>query len=379
MKLEEYVYRGQKRLRCGYTTGSCAAAAAKAAAVMLLSEKQVEEVSLMTPKGILLRLTVQDVRIGRGEVSCAIQKDSGDDPDITNGVLVYAHVTRIDQDILVEGGEGVGRVTRAGLKCVVGEAAINPGPRELIIRNVQEVCREYAYPGGMRVRISVPDGVELAKKTFNPRLGIEGGISILGSTGIVEPMSERALIETIRAELTQMKANGAQVAAVVPGNYGETFLHDRLSLPCRAVQCSNYIGDMLDLAVELQLDGILLVGHIGKLVKLAGGIMNTHSRYADGRMEILAAHAALHGADTSLIARLMDCVATDEALSILDGQALLYPVMDTIMKKISGHMDLRVHGSLQTAAVAFSDAYGVLGQTDRADGLIQRLREEDRK
>lgn len=379
MKLEEYVYRGQKRLRCGYTTGSCAAAAAKAAAMMLLSEKQVEEVSLMTPKGILLRLTIQDVRIEKGEVSCAVQKDSGDDPDITNGVLVYAHVTRIDRDIVVEGGDGVGRVTRAGLKCAVGEAAINPGPRELIIRNVQEVCRDYAYPGGMLVRISVPNGAELAKKTFNPRLGIEGGISILGSTGIVEPMSERALIDTIRAELTQMKANGAQVAAVVPGNYGETFLRDHLCLPCRAVQCSNYMGDMLDIAVELQLDGILLVGHIGKLVKLAGGIMNTHSRYADGRMEILAAHAALHGAGASMIAQLMNCVATDEALSILEGQALLHAVMDTIMKKIAGHMDQRVHGSLQTAAVAFSDAYGVLGQTDKADELMRRLREEDKK
>lgn len=377
--LEEYVYRGQKRLRCGYTTGSCAAAAAKAAAVMLLSGKRLGEVSLTTPKGILLRLSVQDVRIGKQIVSCAIQKDSGDDPDITNGVLVYAQVTHIDQGIVVEGGDGVGRVTRAGLKCAVGEAAINPGPREMIIQNVQEVCRDYAYSGGVHIRIVVPDGAELAKKTFNPRLGIEGGISILGSTGIVEPMSERALIETIRAELTQMKANGVQVAAVVPGNYGETYLHDHLCLPCRAVQCSNYMGDMLDLAVELQLDGILLVGHIGKLVKLAAGIMNTHSRYADGRMEILAAHAALHGSDASVIAQLMDCVATDEALSILNGQALLHPVMDTIMKKIADHMDLRVHGSLQTAAVAFSDAYGMLGQTDSAAGLMKRLREEGKK
>ena len=198
MKLEEYVYQDQKRLRCGYTTGSCAAAAAKAAAQMLLTNKWVNEVELCTPKGIRLLLPICRTQRSEASVSCAVQKDSGDDPDVTDGILVFAEVSQLAEGIVIEGGEGIGRVTRPGLACAVGEAAINPGPRNMIASSLQEVSMAYGYSGGWHVILSVPEGKPIAERTFNPRLGIVGGISILGTTGIVEPMSERALIETIR-------------------------------------------------------------------------------------------------------------------------------------------------------------------------------------
>ena len=200
--LERYVVKQNKRLRCGYTTGSCAAAAAKAAAELLLGGENPEQVELLTPKGILLTLTPEDCRRGETWAGCAIRKDGGDDPDATNGILVYA---RVEQDngseILIDGGTGVGRITLPGLEQPVGAAAINRVPRAMIQNAVEEICEAYDYRGGLRVVISVPQGEEIAQKTFNPRLGIQGGISILGTTGIVEPMSETALIKSIEVEM----------------------------------------------------------------------------------------------------------------------------------------------------------------------------------
>lgn len=378
MKLEEYVYQDQKRLRCGYTTGSCAAAAAKAAAQMLLTNKWVNEVELCTPKGIRLLLPICRTQRSEASVSCAVQKDSGDDPDVTDGILVFAEVSQLAEGIVIEGGEGIGRVTRPGLACAVGEAAINPGPRNMIASSLQEVSTAYGYSGGWHVVLSVPEGKSIAERTFNPRLGIVGGISILGTTGIVEPMSERALIETIRTELRQLRASGVQVVVAVPGNYGETFLRERMRLSCRTVICSNYIGELLDMAVEFQFEGLLLVGHAGKLVKLAGGVMNTHSRYADARMEILTAHAALCGASYNLANRLMECVTTDEAFDLLKDASLLQSVMDGLMEKIQFHMNARVHRKLMVGAVLFSNVYGLLGRTTDASILLGRLKGEKR-
>ena len=378
MKLEEYVYQDQKRLRCGYTTGSCAAAAAKAAAQMLLTNKWVNEVELCTPKGIRLLLPICRTQRSEASVSCAVQKDSGDDPDVTDGILVFAEVSQLAEGIVIEGGEGIGRVTRPGLACAVGEAAINPGPRNMIASSLQEVSMAYGYSGGWHVILSVPEGKPIAERTFNPRLGIVGGISILGTTGIVEPMSERALIETIRTELCQLRASGVQVVVAVPGHYGETFLRERMQLSCRTVICSNYIGELLDMAVEFQFEGLLLVGHAGKLVKLAGGVMNTHSRYADARMEILTAHAALCGASRNLANRLMECVTTDEAFDLLKDASLLQSVMDGLMEKIQFHMNARVHRKLMVGAVLFSNVYGLLGRTTDASILLGRLKGEKR-
>ena len=373
------VWKNQTKLRTGYTTGSCAAAAAKAAAHMLVSVEVIGEVSLMTPADIRLYLEVEDIVKENNYVSCAIRKDSGDDPDVTNGILVYARVTFAQDDVvkskvILEAGEGIGRVTQKGLEQSIGDPAINLVPRRMIREAVEEELQKAGTDRRVRVKIWVPNGAEIAKKTFNPKLGIEGGISILGTTGIVEPMSEKALTDTIFVEMKVRKENGMDYCYVVPGNYGSDFLHDTLGYQeDAAVKCSNYVGEVIDDAVRLQMKGILLVGHIGKFIKLAAGIMNTHSRQADGRMEILAAHAAIAGGSRELISQLMECITTTAALELLEKEGILKEVMSTVMIKIEEHLKYRAGDGLEIGAVMFSKEMGILGKTSDVDRLTQQI------
>lgn len=307
---DHFVQKDGKKLRFGYTTGTCAAAAAKAATVLLLTGDAPESVRIETPKGIALDLAVLEPVKGEGFASCAIQKDSGDDPDVTNGVLVYARVAFSSAPgITIDGGEGVGRVTKPGLKQRVGEAAINPVPRDMIRRAVEQAAQDRECRTGLSVIVSIPEGVALAKKTFNPRLGIEGGISILGTSGIVEPMSEDALIDSIALEIRQRKALGEPRLILAPGNYGADFFTEACGIAeARIVKCSNYVGKALETAIDAGFTEVLLAGHIGKLIKLSGGIMNTHSKEGDCRAELMAAAArgqnviyAIGNAPTALI------------------------------------------------------------------------------
>lgn len=372
--MEAYIQQEGRRLRLGYTTGSCAAAAAKAAATLLLTGRRLERVSLLTPKGLDLDLEVRDLRQEVGTASCAIEKDCGDDPDVTGGTLIYAAVSRSEASgISVDGGAGVGRVTKPGLDQPVGAAAINSVPREMIRRAVEQVCRLADYQGGLRVVISVPEGEALARRTFNPRLGILGGISILGTTGIVEPMSERALIDTIRVELRQRRAGGAEYVLLTPGNYGTDFIRQSLGIgPQAAVQCSNFIGDALDICRELGFRGALLIGHIGKLVKIGGGMLNTHSRYGDCRMEILAAYGAAAGLPASRVEALLACVACDDALGVLEASGVMEGCLQRLVDRVAFHLQARGGDGLETGAVLFSKRYGLLGRTANAKTLLRR-------
>ena len=242
--MEEYQFSQGKNLRCGYTTGSCATAASKAAATMLLTGQRVDIIRIDTPKGIVLNLEPLEVELATDYASCAIRKDSGDDPDDTNGVLVYAKVERsAEPGIHLEGGLGVGRVTKPGLTCAVGGPAINPTPRKMITAEVTKVIEATGYKGGLTITISIPEGVEIAKKTFNPRLGIVGGLSVLGTSGIVEPMSEKALVETMYVEINAQKARGNKNLLVFFGNYGEDYTRDVMGLDLTgSVTCSNFVG-----------------------------------------------------------------------------------------------------------------------------------------
>ena len=376
--LEQYVYKNNKKMRMGYTTGSCAAAASKAAAWMLLHGQILPAVELMTPKGISLHLEVLDPKLSEGEASCAIRKDAGDDPDVTDGLLIYATVRKTEKPgVTLDGGEGVGRVTRVGLEQAVGDAAINKVPRQMIREGVEEICRAAGYTGGLSVIISIPGGEELARKTFNPRLGIVGGISVLGTSGIVEPMSEEALIQTIRVDIKMQLSGGRSYLVLVPGNYGLDFLEDyEPEVLKRSVKYSNFLGEAIDAAVEFGAKGILLVGHIGKLVKLAAGIMNTHSRNADARMDILTAHAAVLGADQETAVRLMDCITTDEALDILKEKGLLEPVMKRLMERMEFYVDHRSGKSLERGILTFSLEQGVLGESSDVRRLIYCVKKE---
>lgn len=366
-------------LRKGYTTGSCATAAAKAA-TYLIFKGSCAEVSIMTPKGIKLDLEVLEGQlIDEKTAKCGIRKNSGDDPDITDGVMIYAKVSLNDDSsgkILIDGGEGVGRVTLPGLSCKVGEAAINPTPRKTIEAAVSEVLQKFDYKGGAFVEISLPQGAELAKRTFNPKLGIVGGLSIIGTSGIVEPMSEQALIDTIKVEMSMRKATGCRYLLITPGNYGETFLKENFDVDrFYSVKCSNFIGNALDFAEQMGFSGILFMGHIGKLSKLAGGIMNTHSKYADSRMEIMAAYAAKLGAKRELIEEIFNCVTTDSAYEkIKEADALLCEnLMKLLMERIVYHLKARTHDTLEVAAVMFSNKYGLLAKSDNADEFIKKL------
>lgn len=380
--MEQYVVKNQKKLALGYTTGSCAAAAAKAAACALLSGQPVRQVQLMTPKGISLLLDVEDLTRTADCVRCAVRKDAGDDPDITHGILVYAAVSRIPAGIVIDGGEGVGRVTRPGLAQPVGTAAINPAPRKQIAQAVQESADAYGYTGGFSVEISIPAGEALGARTFNPQMGIVGGLSVLGTSGIVEPMSEQALIDTIHLDIDTRYAAGERTLLLCPGNYGEDFARDVLGLDiARGVKCSNFIGEALDYAVYRGFAGVLLVGHAGKLIKLAAGIFQTHSAYADARQEIFAAHAALCGASTETVRALMAAVTVDACLDILQREKLDKPVLASISQKILQHMVHRTAGKSGRAFavdyVIFTNRYGVLMQTEQAAACIAAYRQEE--
>ncbi|MBQ8663064.1 MAG: cobalamin biosynthesis protein CbiD [Eubacterium sp.] len=375
----KYVIKNNKKMALGYTTGSCAAAAAKAAALMLFSRQSVEAIDLITPKGILLHLKVVDSVIEETYAICAIKKDAGDDPDVTNGVLVYAKVTIGTKSpftkVVIDGGIGVGRVTKPGLEQSIGEAAINRVPRQMITKEVLDICEECDYKGDIFVEISIPEGVELAKRTFNPRLGIEGGISVLGTSGIVEPMSEAALISSIKVEMKMHRRNGAEYLVISPGNYGAAYLAANFPINLnKAVKCSNFVGETIDMAVEMGYKGILFVGHIGKLIKIAGGIMNTHSRSADARMEILASNALLAGADRGTVQAVLESLTTDEGIKILKQDHILEATMTQIMEKIHFYMSNRAYHNLELGVLVFSNEHGELGRIGDIDGLFRKTK-----
>lgn len=374
MSFDHSIRSGQRLLRCGYTTGTCAALAAQGAARLLLTGQAPQEITLLTPKGWEVSVCPDLCRMQQGAAVCSVRKDAGDDADVTDGLPVTATVTRTDAtDIVIDGGKGVGRVIKPGLDQPVGAAAINHVPRQMIWQQVKDVCRETGYNGGLSVIISVEGGEEAARRTFNPQLGVEGGLSILGTSGIVEPMSEQAIVDTIALEIHQQAAVSRQLI-LTPGNYGMDFLHgqgwDRRGVP--VVKCSNFLGEALDCAAMEGTEQLLLVGHIGKLVKVAGGIMNTHSRYADCRTELFCAHAAMCGAGTAVCRALMEAATADACLEILNEAGLGDAVMDSLLSAIQQHLEHRVGNRCQVGAAVFSNQFGLLGITPPAKEMLQQ-------
>ena len=373
MAFEHYIRSGKKLLRCGYTTGTCAALAAQGAAVLLLSGQVPRTLALDAPGGLTVEVTPRSCFLQDGATAvCSVEKDAGDDADVTDGMEIVATVRRGDAPgITIDGGPGVGRVTKSGLDQPIGAAAINRTPRRMIEEQALAVCRRNGYTGGLSVTISVPGGEKAAQRTFNLRLGVEGGISILGTTGIVEPMSEQALIDTIQLEIKQAAEKTTRLI-LTPGNYGADFLRfhgwDALGIP--VVKCSNFIGDALD-AAGLTFRELLLVGHIGKLVKVAGGVMNTHSRYADCRGEIFCAHAAIRGGDADLCRSLMEAPTADACIQLLDGAGLRQGVMESILTAVQRRLEHRAGGAYQIGAVLFSNRFGLLGTTETAGKILQ--------
>jgi len=372
MTFDLYINNGNKRLRCGYTTGSCAALASKAAARMLMENTIITMEEIVTPKGIPIRVDIIDAILNKS-AKCAVKKDAGDDYDVTDGILIYATVTlKEDVGVTILGGEGVGVVMQKGLNQPVGTAAINSIPRRMIRDELKLISKEYKYKGGFNVVIEVPKGLEAARKTFNGKLGIEGGISIIGTTGIVEPQSLQALIDTIEVEMKVLTSNGRKSIIATPGNYGKDFIDKHPKLASKPiVSYSNFVGEMLDFGSSMDFEDILIVTHIGKGIKLAGGIMNTHSRYADARAEIFAAYTALEGGNKELTEDIMNAKTTDACVGILRDQGLLKGTIDRIINSAQSHLEYRVAGKYSIGIVMYSNIYGLLGMSQSAKNIIK--------
>ena len=377
-QFEHYIRSGQRLLRCGYTTGTCAALGAAGAARLLLTGHAPETVALRTPKGIVVEVAPLFCRRTDTGAECAIEKDGGDDVDVTTGLPVIATVELLPgcTDIRIDGGRGVGRVTKPGLDQPVGAAAINHVPRQMIAEALRREAEAACYTGGFAVTISIQNGEEVARRTFNPHIGVEGGLSVLGTSGIVEPMSQQAILDTIQLEMNQavLRAGTPKRLILAPGNYGLDYLHD--TYPAFAaipvVKTSNFIGDTLDMAASAGFEQVLLVGHVGKLVKVAGGIMNTHSHTADCRTELFCAHAALCGASRELCAALYAAATTDACLELLDAAGLRAPVLESLLDAIQLHLDRRAGEAFRVGAVLFSNQHGPLGATQTAKELLEQ-------
>ncbi len=347
------------RLRKGYTTGTCAQGAAKASAKMLVTGRHVDDVEVETPSGVKLRLSIIDSEIGDHYAKCGVIKDSGDDPDTTHGARIYAMVRFSSAPgVTIKGGEGVGVVTKPGLALPAGEYAINPTPREMIRRDVSQFL-----PGdrGLEVIITVPDGEALAKGTFNPRLGIVGGISILGTTGIVEPKSIDAYKTSLSLQLDIFKAAGRGKPVLVLGYVGARFCREVLGLPEDSIiKIGDHVGFMLDQCERKGMEEVLLIGHIGKLVKVASGQFNTHSRFGDRRIETIAHHAIRRGASREIIETILRETTAEATIRILKENGL-GKVFDDIAREVVVKSRNRVGGKLGIRCILLSLEGEVLG------------------
>lgn len=334
---EHYLIQGDTKLRLGFTTGTAASLALKACLEELLSGQITREVALMTPKGLEVR--VEPERQPTLNISYGVKKDGGDDIDATDGALIVATIKRQAKGITIEGGTGVGRVTKAGLNLPIGQAAINPVPRRMMSELIEQMLGPEA---GLHVTISVPRGEDIARRTFNPQLGIVGGISIIGTSGIVEPRSHAALIETIRLELAVQKEAGQDVIILTPGNLGEAFAKGLPATSLPMISYSNYLGETLDRVTELGFNRVFLVSHIGKLSKVAAGIMNTHSRQADGRREVFCAHSALAGIDRAVLQQMMAAVTTDAMIDLIRHDERFESIINHILQAAIEHIERRL-------------------------------------
>ena len=346
----------KKFLQSGYTTGACAAAGVKAALILLTTDKVVDAVEIIALDGTPLKIPVKNVEKISDSIRAEVIKFSGDDPDITNGVSVFTTVRRIfDDKIVFRAGLGVGTITKPGLQLKIGEPAINPAPRRLI----KNVAAEFNI-SGLEVEISIPAGVELAKKTLNPVLGVEGGLSIIGTTGVLRPMSEDAFKNSLVPQIDVAKAAGFSELVFVPGKIGENIAKKLGFKDGEIIQTSNFIGFMLEEAAEREISKIILCGHLGKLVKVAAGVFHTHNRVADARLETLAAYAAAEGLSASEVQKILDANTTEDAAQIISANNL-----EHVYKKIAARASLRaeryVFCKLKVGTILVDYAGNILG------------------
>ena len=358
---------GKKILRGGYTTGACAAAGVKAA-LLYAQGREWQTVTLLALDGTLLTIPVRDVHKTELGLQAEVIKESGDDPDITNGVSVFTTV-RLRGDtapMSFAAGEGIGTVTKPGLSVPVGEPSINPGPRKLMRRAAEDVIGTSA---GLAVTISIPAGRELAKKTLNPVLGIEGGISVIGTTGVLRPMSEEGFKNSLVPQIDVALAAGCHDLVFVPGKIGER-LALSWGLPREAiVETSNFIGFLLEAAADRQVSRVLLLGHIGKLVKVAAGIFYTHNRIADARLETIAAYSAAAGLGCQEVQRILASNTTEDALQVLRQSGRLPEVCEMLAVRAGQRAERDLFGRMQVGVAMMTMTGELLGMNETARAI----------
>lgn len=404
--MEEFVYIDGKKYRRGYTTGSCATAVSKATVYMLLTNEKIDTVNIDTPKGIYLSIPVVSSEIKKNEDTgeiysiCSVEKDGGDDIDATNGIEIFAKATWVYEDEIdksennfsfegdgfcVFSGDGVGIITKKGLSVEPGRPAINPVPQKMIAKEVESVLKASGEnvlndknsldnrKKVIKITIFIPKGEEVANKTFNPRLGIVGGISIIGTSGIVEPMSDEGWKKSLSIELNMKKELGMDKIILVPGNHGESFISDSIGENSSVVRTSNFLGYMLMEAKRMGFKKILLAGHIGKFIKLSAGIFNTHSKVADARNEILIANLALMGASTELVRKIDSCLTTEEATDIVYENGF-GEVFDIICEKCKKRAEMHVDNEIEIEVFIFKMDKTVLGKSKNAEEMLESFR-----
>src|SRR3990170_1717620 len=350
-------------LRYGTTTGASAAAAAKAAVIALIGNP-VDRVGVPSPIGVRFEIFVKESKkLSSGTAVATVVKDAGDDIDVTDKLKITAIVKLTDDGkVTIKGGKGVGVVTKPGLPMTIGESAINPMPRRMI----EESVREVLPPGkGAEVTLDIPEGEKVAKKTLNAKLGVVGGVSVLGTTGFVKPLSMEACRRSLVPQIDVALSRGFDKIFMVPGNIGDRITRQMFKPPEDAiVQTGDFMGYMLDKAVEKGVKEIILLGHPGKLVKLAAGIFNTHHKVADARNEVVAAYAAAVGADAQLVNRILQSNTTEEAIALLKQANLLQQTFDKIAEKVSYRVSERVQGKAKISVIMVSLDGVVLGMDE---------------
>jgi len=304
-------------LKKGYTTGTCSQAATKAACLMLSRQVPLGKVEVVTASGVKLQLRVGDQKISQGSASCSVVKDAGDDIDVTHGAKIFSQARVLDHTgIILKGGKGIGKVTKPGLAVGVGDWAINPVPRKMILAEAAQFLSRKIK--GLEITISVPQGRELAAKTFNPQLGIIGGISIIGTTGIVEPKSLDAYKASLALQLSVLKAQGHKKAVLVLGYMGERFCQEKLKLKSdEIIKIGDHVGFMLEQCAQKKFTEVLLIGHIGKLIKLTNGQFNTHYSFGDQRIESIGRYAKAAGVDKLILKKILQQKTAEATVAIL--------------------------------------------------------------
>ena len=344
-----------KKLRTGFTTGTCATASSKAALLAIIQQNKINTVDVLLPKRDRIKININTCKFSKENAKCSVIKDGGDDPDVTHGAEIFVDLSLTDNigSIEIDGGIGVGRVTKPGLGLEIGSAAINPTPKKMILENVQEVGEQILKRSGIKVMISVPKGKELAIKTDNPRIGIMDGISILGTSGIVIPYSTASFAAAIRQQIDVVHSMNDRDVVLTTGGRSEDFAKQIIELPDHSfIQMGDFSGYTIKQCAKKGLKKAYVAGFIGKLAKIAAGAKQTHVKGSKVNMKFLSEIAKRCNAKDNTIDKIQNANTARNVQEIVveDG---LDGFFDEISKEASMQMRNHSEGNIPIEVILF--------------------------